>query len=165
MELMMLSIAYVATHLVLYVVIVRKRQVHEAGIFLFHAGSFLVFLTMLLGITLFSFSGGLLAGALAGVSVHAIYSLSFLELWALSDGSLSLRIMADVAGSGRSTRADIIARNHPTSDKKKQHRMETLMRLGLARKDGCDYHLTGHGRLLAAIFAAIAASADIHESG
>ncbi len=85
----------------------------------------------------------------AAVSLHAIYSLSFLELWSLSEGSYSIRML------DRVSRLGVLPESADTSDlerigaSKKANRLGSLLALGLIRREGVGYAATGRGRMAA----------------
>jgi hypothetical protein len=83
------------------------------------------------------------------LSLHAIYSMSFLELWALADGGYSLSIL-DCLDSNRELPADTLLEElAKLGTMKKQIRVADLVRLGLVRADDGRYALTASGRRLA----------------
>ncbi len=82
----------------------------------------------------------------AAISLHGIYSLSFLELWALSDGGYSLRILDQIDLLG--DRADFVFLKALGSSKKK-FRLESLKRLGWVAVDPKGWALTARGRAAA----------------
>src|SRR5271170_8479003 len=92
--------AYLACHLVAYALVLRWIPFFrtEFGIFALHVASFL---GLLAAVALRPTNGpGLAAPRIVlGMSLHGIYSLSFLELWSLTQGSYSLAILERVAGS------------------------------------------------------------------
>ena len=99
-EFMLLAIAaYLAAHFAAYVVVLRHRAGlrSEKGIFLYHFAS-----AVFAGLAGVAFAvlepdrfG--LSGLVLVLSLHGIYSLSFLELWSLAQGGYSLSIIASVA--------------------------------------------------------------------
>ena len=97
---MLLAIAaYLAAHFATYVVALRHWAAlrSEKGIFLYHFGS-AVFVG-LAGVTFAVLEPDRfgLSGLVLVLSLHGIYSLSFLELWSLAQGGYSLSIIASVA--------------------------------------------------------------------
>src|SRR5947209_379685 len=122
---------YLCTNLLLYLLLLRYIRAfsRERVIFLYHVGSVgvLVFLLMWSSPRVL----GLLDSAtLTALSVHGVYSLSFLELWSLSQGSFSLSILAQVnclreAGRGAQV-ADLLPLARVGGTKRRQ-RNESLM--------------------------------------
>ncbi len=97
---LLLIVAQILGHFGLYAACLRQRPAFrsERTIFLYHLSSWILCVTIFGVAGLIN--GGLhlaaITGALAG-SVHGIYSLSFLELWSLTQGSYSLSILADIS--------------------------------------------------------------------
>ena len=165
MKLFISAIVYAAIHFIICMTAIWTCRLRERGIFLFHVGSFLILGVMLIGFLLLNFSEGFFTAAVASLAFHAIYSLSFLELWALSDGGFSLRILADASGPARLTLRDIVARHRKVSDEKKIRRIASLISLGLVSKDGMAYRLTSRGRFVSTCFAGIAALSGFRQGG
>jgi hypothetical protein len=100
MLIFLLILIQIMGHLGLYAAGLKQRPAFgsERTIFLYHLFSWILCVTIFSGWALIT--GGLqlaaMTGALAG-SVHGIYSLSFLELWSLTQGSYSLSILADIS--------------------------------------------------------------------
>ena len=146
----------------LHVFLFKYYLISEIRIFLFHVVIFL-FLPML------SLSGAFALGwqiftldAVTLYGLSAIYSLSFLELWSLSEGSYSFQILAAIRSG---TSVDVYNQASATGQKKQADRINAIVRLGLARK--CDDHLViiGKGRLVVIVagLLANAAGAELRE--
>lgn len=149
-----LTLAYLAVHLLLYVVVFRNAPAFgkERVIFLYHAVPALVLtLVVVLAILVTRDSTTLAAGVLA-ISLQGLYSLSFLELWALSDAGYSLQILEHVATThssfDTSGMKDIGAG-------KRSDRLKSALDLDLVRTDGTTFALTRPGRVVSAVFAAV----------
>lgn len=65
--------------------------------------------------------------------LHGIYSLSFLELWALADDSYSLAILAAIERTGSASEADLIGKLSAIGARKQRSRVNDLAGLGLIR--------------------------------
>jgi hypothetical protein len=113
---------------------------------------------------------GLTAGAFAGRgvdaadvilvgSLHGIYSLSFLELWALADGGYSLAILESLA-RGDGQRASL-AGMEQLGVTKNEGRLADLERTGLVESHAAGYRLTAAGRAAAGLIALIVWLADV----
>ncbi len=165
MALFLLSGGYVAAHLLAYAVMLDRRRVHERGVLAYHVGSFILLLAVLAPIFWFGAVEDALAAVVAAACLHAIYSLTFLELWALADGSFSLPILADFARPMPPTLDEVLARHASSGDAKKAFRIGTLVSLGLVRREGGLYRLTRCGRIVAGLFSLLTASAGITEHG
>jgi len=160
------SVGYLALHLLIISLIgMGKNSRAERSIFFAHVGSF-VFLTIVLtGMLLLGIPRVTPAVVVAAAFLHAIYSLSYLEFWALSEGSLSLRILAHIVESGQKPKAEIAAFHRSLIDAKKAQRTDGLIALHLVKKRENSYRLTGVGRVLAGLLGAIGASAGMNERG
>ena len=140
--------AYLSLHFLLYAFFLRNLRLFygEKTIFLYHALSFGAFSVAAASLWLLHAKD--LRWAAIGVSLHGIYSLSFLEFWALSDGGYSLRIL------------DRIDRNGPSADlgvletlgaSKKKYRLESLKRLKLIAPGPQGWKLTLRGALVTGV--------------
>jgi hypothetical protein len=151
--------AYLLGHFIFYVAVLRRlrRLQKEFWIFLYHAWSAVGLLVSLLVVSA-------PAVAIAGcLSLHGIYSLSFLELWSLSEGGYSLAILRRVqAASGGAISQESLA---PIGSAKKSRRIASLMRLGLVARSGSTIRLTPGGRAVAAGLRLLVAVARLTEVG
>jgi hypothetical protein len=135
---MVIGLIWPAFHFASYYLLFRKMEQFrtERGIFFLHFASFLS-LSIVCIFTLFR-SGAIphdFAEATFSLSIHGIYSLSFLELWSLSQGSYSLRI-ASLISENRQVpeRFSVQAASDIGSDKLSQ-RIESLRRLRFISAD------------------------------
>ena len=162
------SAAYLAGHLALYFLVLRHARTfsREAAIFLYHLVS-AVGTTLVLALGLVVATPGTLdvATAVGVVALHGIYSVSFLELWSLSEGGYSLAIMAHVERArsrGLPVRLDGL---HQIGRSKQASRLQGISRLGLIRRERDVIVLTRLGRLVATGLALIARAANIRMQG
>jgi hypothetical protein len=147
------ALAYLASHLLLYLIVLRTRPVFQSeyGIFRYHFVSATVFALVALVTALTHFSDASLALALGLIATHGIYSLSFLELWTLAEGSYSMSILTGIDSQGilsRKTLVDAFAR---IGDAKKGNRLSVLIQLSLACRKGARWQLSARGRIVARI--------------
>jgi hypothetical protein len=161
--------AYLAGHLALYFIVLRHTRAfsREASIFLYHLASAIgMTLVVLLAVLLAPSSSALdLATAIGIVALHGIYSMSFLELWSLSEGGYSLAIMAHVEGyrtRGLPVRLDGL---HRIGRSKQANRIGGIAQLGLVRREREQIVLTPVGRVVAVVLAVIAWAANIRVHG
>jgi hypothetical protein len=161
------ALVYVCAHLALYSAHLRTSRsfLKERNIFAFHAASFALLGVILLGWLLFDPKADAFAGVIAGLSLHAIYSLSFLELWALWDGGISIRILLAARQSAAPTVATILASHAQLSETKKHQRVRSLVGLDLIRENDGRYLLTRRGKMVAAILACIARNTAVRDVG
>jgi hypothetical protein len=132
-----MTFAYLVTHFLVYLLMGRKLTVlrSERGIFRFHALSALTVVACSAIWGLFSGSSGGIAVILGVAAMHGIYSLSFLELWTLSQISYSRDIL-DAAMRGPAPNSELIAQLATVGDDKKVSRLKGLETLGLIRVAG-----------------------------
>jgi hypothetical protein len=162
-----LTFGYALVHFLCYALVLRHlpRFTHERVIFAYHACSELA-LAIVLAI---GAVGGVwpsegLAGWLAALGIHGIYSLTFLSLWSLASGGYSIAILAQVAAVGDATaleRADLT----DIGEGKQTARLRGIEGLGLIHSDGEYVQTTRRGAMVATALAAIASLFAIRESG
>ncbi len=140
--------AYLALHFLLYAAFLRNARFfnQEKSIFFYHFFSFAVLFILAAFVAAAEPGAFLMAGA--AVSLHGIYSLSFLELWALSDGGYSLRILDRVQHCGTSADLDSL---QDLGASKIKYRLESLKRLGFLAGNSGEWALTRRGRAAAAV--------------
>jgi hypothetical protein len=105
-----IGLVYLVAHFVLYVFPLRQKAFFqsERGIFLYHLASAVLFSVAALALWKVEFNDAGLATALALIAAHGIYSISFLELWSLAQGSYSIAIIAGAASQGAVSREYLI---------------------------------------------------------
>jgi hypothetical protein len=155
MCLFLLPLSYLALHLLVYraLLLARWRLLRsERGIFLYHAGSFAAATaTVALG-----FSGcrqELYWESLAfTIGAHGVYSLSFLELWSLAQGSYSLTLLERVDQLDDAATRLRLQESASIGQIKSAARSLDLVRLGLLHNPHPgDYRLTVVGKALASL--------------
>ena len=137
---------YLGGHFLAYALVLRHLRLfkRESPIFLYHLASF-----FLLGLWLGTSRVQDIAGALGILSLHGIYSVSFLELWALSYGGYSLRILESIEKHGQCAEEALESMRFLGMAKKKG-RLDTLRGWRLVEGEGKKLRLTLFGRLFAA---------------
>jgi hypothetical protein len=160
-------LGYLAGHFLAYVLVVRHLAWfrHESAILLYHAvPATAVALWALVSCLAAPGSAGIYRAALL-LSAQGIYSLSFLELWALAQGGYSLHILTRFASTGsRGTPADPASLQHLGAGKRAD-RLAGLVRLHLIRPQGDGFRLTGRGRAVAGLLTCFARLANFKELG
>lgn len=162
-----LVLAYLALHLVVYVVKLRDLAAfgQEATIFGYHLWSAVVVSGLSVVACLAAPSMQRLAAALAAISLHGIYSTSFLELWSLSEGGYSLsilRLLRDARLKGQIVQPATL---QAIGARKKGSRLQGVFKLRLARQRRDEFELTPLGRAVAEVLAAVAWATNLRELG
>jgi hypothetical protein len=162
-----LVVAYLCGHFAAYLLFFRHRGrlSTERSVFRYHfVSACLLSLAAILGV-IRNPGDAAIATAIGVIFAHGIYSLSFLELWTLSQISYSREILLLAKLRGQ------FAKNAPppeltrVGDSKKNDRFESLCRLKLLRHDGEVIKLTLPGRLIGNTLRAIAWLAHLKATG
>jgi hypothetical protein len=160
--------AYLLLHFLVYALWARRtpQLKKERYIFLYHVASFIA--VALAGIVawLSAPSAATVSVLVLMISIHGIYSLSFLELWSLAQGGYALTILSEVARAEASGGAPDLTALGGVGAGKQEGRLSGLQRLGLlvASANG-EYSLSGFGRLVAMAIAAVRRVANIRNMG
>ncbi len=135
---------YVAAHFFFYAVFLRYQRpfFRESVIFFYH------FLSMTALGVFFLLRSDDWTLTLAALSLHGIYSLTFLEFWSLSDGGYSLRILDSLTGHRDRNERQNWTKLEELGRQKKESRIQGLTRLGLVHKKADKFELTVFGRAL-----------------
>src|SRR6266851_4454711 len=149
---------YLACHLLLYVTTLRTVAAfsRENIIFRYHWVSAAIVGSVVTVAVANTRRWGDLAAAVAVLSLHGIYSMSFLELWSLAQGGYSVSILEEAGHVGPPESKRDVSILHQIGASKTQNRLNTLERLGLARGQGDSIVLTPFGRLVAGALLVIA---------
>jgi len=148
-----LSVIWCFLHFLIYILLVRNRPAlyGERKILLYHCGSAFacsfVALALLIAFRCEQRSAMIAAGITA---IHGIYSISFLELWSLAQGSYSIRILMGVQGSSGIGRHELHRCFFAIGEAKRTNRISSLSRAGLIVSDGEFWKLTLLGCLAVA---------------
>jgi hypothetical protein len=150
--LLALTIAYLVVHFTLYVVVFRYRPAfgRERVIFRYHALPAVV-LTLVLAVSvILARDSTTLAAAFLAISLQGLYSLSFLELWALADGGYSLQILERIA----TTHSAVDTRGmQEIGATKRSERLKSALDMGLIKSHGGKFSLTRRGSRIASAYA------------
>jgi hypothetical protein len=140
-----LSASYVCGHFLLYAAGARhaERLRTERGIFAWHVLSYILQSAVLVLAAGHWDLPALRPSLVFAAALHGIYSLSFLELWSLTQGSYSLGILVHLSRAGGRATAGQLGRLQAVGQSKQSARRTDLARLGLVRPDGA---LTFPGR-------------------
>jgi hypothetical protein len=147
------GLAYLVSHFLLYVGVLRNRSLFrsEYAIFLYHFVSATLFGLMALLVALTHFSDASLAIGVGLIAAHCIYSLSFLELWTLAEGSYSMSILTGIDSQGTLSRKTLVDAFTCIGDAKKGNRLSVLLKLSLACRKGAHWQLSARGRIVASV--------------
>jgi hypothetical protein len=154
MTLLACTVAYLVLHFVLYVVALRNLPAFgtERVIFLYHAVPALVLVLVTVVTVAIAQDPTTFAFGVLAISLQGLYSLSFLELWALSDGGYSLQILEHLANSPGAFDASGMKE---VGASKRSDRLQSAIDLRLVETDGKTFALTRVGRPIAGVFATI----------
>jgi hypothetical protein len=144
---LLLCMLYLAGHAALYFLALRDRPAlaSESGIFCYHFASAFC-MSVIFGIWAAAGGSDAWTWFVGAVMLHGIYSLSFLELWALADDSFSLAIMQAIDRTGVASRDTLGQMLAATGTRKRTLRLDDLVRIGLLRRTGDAVALTWVGR-------------------
>ncbi len=151
---------HVAINLALYIALRRRITwlTSEQGILLYQALSSVVLVVVGFAVVSLDPSVQVMAGLVAATALHGIYSLSFLELWSLAEGSYSLSILEHIEQATRQAQAVDVNGLESLGGSKKEQRLGSLERLGLIRGTADQVTLTRRGRRVARVLASVARS-------
>lgn len=145
--------AYLALHFLVYALLLKRGLAfrREKVIFLYHFVP--ASATALAAIVFACLVAAPLAWAAAVlmIAVQGIYSLTFLELWALADGSYSLRILTGIIARGHSESEPELRELARLGAEKTQSRLAGLERLNLLEERAGRFQLTWRGRIVAGL--------------
>ena len=159
---------YELGHLIVYLVFVRRQPAfrRERVIFLYHAASFLAVAAVLAFVL--ALTGGaaaLLPAAAIVLAVHGMYSLTFLELWSLSEGGYSLAILRRAADGPEAVELASLLGLAAVGIQKRTVRLQHLADLGLVDQLGPAWRLTARGRLATSAIKAVSWLAGVRRRG
>ncbi len=111
------------------------------------------------------FSDAAVAVSIGLVAAHGIYSISFLELWSLAQGSYSISILTGIASQGSLPRSKLIDAFARIGNAKKGDRLSALSKSSLAHRGDGYWRLSARGRLLGTLLNTLLWLAAIKTSG
>ncbi len=139
---------YLAAHLCLFLLWLRRVPLfrREAVIAGYHAISYLLLVGILGSVAIMGRDarGYALAGLAA--ALHGVYSLTFLELWSLTEGSFSLSLLRRIDSSEHDLTVDELLALKSIGATKRTVRLQSLKRLGLIA-EGPAFKVTFLGRV------------------
>src|SRR5262245_54836883 len=132
---LLICLLYIAAHAGLYFAVLRgwPKLGSERGIFLYHFVS-AILVTGAFGVWAIAHgSSDAWAWFVCIVMLHGLYSLSFLELWALADDSYSLAIMEIIDRRDAAAGPALMQRLEAIGASKQVSRLDALQAIGLVR--------------------------------
>ena len=160
----LLLAGFIAAHFLIYLAALRHLPgfARESMIAAYHALAFV----FVLAVAVAAFARGAIGfAAFCGLpALQFMYSISFLELWSLAEGSYSLQILTMLSRQASTAREEIIAACEAIGAEKKRQRLDHLRTLKLVVKsaDG-RLELSKIGRIIVAPLRAIVRLTTIRE--
>lgn len=158
----------IVLHLLCYILLFRNLPSFktERGIFLFHVASFILLATLSAAAwVLISPSEAMFMAGLFVLSLHGIYSMSFLELWSLSQISYSIAILDAVLENPRASIPGLVDKFSTTGSEKKSSRINGLRKLRLIDVSDDIASLTSKGKVVAKALLCLRWIANLRNSG
>ena len=156
---------YLVLHFGLYVLIFRHRPAfrNERTIFCYHAWPALGVGGVTVGVLLMEPSR--FAEVAIVLCLLGIYSLTFLELWSLAEGSYALSILLSVYAAEQTGIPPDLATLERIGATKKADRIGGLEHLGLVEAQGGLLHLTRTARIVTPALAGLARLIALQRKG
>jgi len=132
-------VGFIGGHLLLYLALLRHLRLFEREVTIaaYHG----VAVIIVIAVVIAAFARGAIGfAALTGLlALQSIYSMSFLELWSLAEGSYSLQILAELSRRDSISREELIAACAAIGAQKTRRRLDYLLGLKLLTNsaDGC----------------------------
>lgn len=158
----------IVLHLFCYILFFRNLPSFktERGIFLLHVASFMLLATLSAAAwMLISPSEVMFMAGLFVLSLHSIYSMSFLELWSLSQISYSIAILDAVLENPRASIPGLVDKFSATGSEKKSSRINGLQKLRLIDAPDGIASLTSKGKVVAQALLCLRWIANLRNSG
>lgn len=158
----------IVLHLALYMLFFRNHPVFKAerGIFLFHVASFLLLAALSVAAwILVAPSGAMFMAGILVISLHGIYSMSFLELWSLSQISYSIAILDAILENPRVSIPQLVDKFSATGSEKKSSRINGLKKIRLIAVSDDAVTLTSKGSVVAKTLLCLRWIANLRNSG
>jgi hypothetical protein len=145
----LIAVAWCAAHFLVFLVQRGTGALNrERAIFLFHAIPFAVFLMLLVAALVAGFLS--FAEATGALSVHGIYSLTFLEFWSLAQGGYTVSLLRLLV-PGPMTQETVLHELSLLGEKKREDRLLALECRKLIRRANECVTLTKRGKLIARV--------------
>lgn len=166
MTVLVIGLAWIVVHFLIYITRLRQSDAAstEAGILRLHAFSFVGLAVLGLVVSITIGPDDAFAGFIAAVSLHAVYSISFLEAWSVTEGSFVFHTLSriDRAGDKPLDLSDL----ETVGASKRSSRLRGLETLGLVSAAGNgNYHLTKRGRVVCTVTELLASLTNVRQGG
>jgi hypothetical protein len=160
-------LGYLPAHLLVYIVVLRRLALfrREGPMLLFHALPAAVAAASALVLAVAAPGPSTLCQAVIVISMQGIYSLSFLELWSLTQAGYSLTILSCFCAAGGVSSGHDLAPLQQLGASKRANRLAGLLRLHLIRSQGDRVRLTRGGRVVAALLWCLARTVNLKGLG
>ena len=162
------TIAWAGVHLVAYMFVLRHRHAFRRSttILSYHAWFAATTGLLLAGLT-WAGSDPTVAvpAAVAAVAFCGIYSVSFLELWALADGGYSIAILRSLLRDGGQAEHVIVREFSRLGVEKQEERLTSLAALGLVARVDNSLVMTHRGRYVAKVATTILRICNVRQRG
>lgn len=150
MSILLLGGVYLVSHLAAYCYFRKFHFLHnERSIFYYHLFSALALTFIVFASTLDQEWHICITLSIAMVAMHGIYSMSFLELWALAQGSFSFLVLREIDSVEGCETEYLTRKLSHIGDLKKSQRINSLFDLCLLQKSGDMVFLTKLGGFVA----------------
>lgn len=160
------QLLFIIVHFLLYLLFFCHFSFfkREKGMLIFHVVPFFIcFIMAVVGWQINAFEGVFILGFLA---LQLIYSMTFLEIWSLSQGSYSLQILLQVAQSPLCSKSSLIDTTRHIGDEKKRTRLAYLISMGYIKENNPrGLQITYKGRFVREFFQFIKSLANIKAAG
>jgi hypothetical protein len=158
---------YVLAHFAVYLVVLRHISAFrtERIIFSYHFASFGI---LLIGVGIACIvqpSADVIRASIGALSVHAVYSMSFLEAWSLAQISYSIAILDAIDARPGVTLEAATRAFADTGSAKKGSRLSALQRLRLITVVADRASLARRGRLVARVLTTLRWVANLRDTG
>jgi hypothetical protein len=162
-----IGLGWCSLHLLAYVAWLRFRPgfYGEGRIFRYHLISAVAYSVGSLTLFALAPSGPAFVTSVGLIAGHGLYSISFLELWSLAQGSYSLSILAGIDAEQGASPHHVIERFAALGNAKRAGRLGALLRMRLVWKDGQWIRLTPAGRMVSAGCALLRWLPNLKETG
>jgi hypothetical protein len=142
---------------------IQGRFATERGILQMHVSSFVCFAAGLFFYFYFAPSEERAAEAVGALAAHVILSISFLEVWSLTEGGYSLQMIQAIHKQALE-REVLIDKFTNLGNQKREDRLSNLKQMGFIYENDDLIELTPRGRIVAQFIAGMLALANIKDN-